>query len=154
VAELRGEPKTPKAEFAIAVAGPVASVVVGGFFTALGYGLSAARATPLAVAVASYLGVVNIVLAVFNLIPAAPLDGGRVLRAIVWWRTGDRVRAAIVAARAGKVFGFVLIAGGVVLVLLPGNGVTGLWWVLLGWFLVQAAAPRSNGPGWVTNCTV
>jgi Zn-dependent protease/CBS domain-containing protein len=144
VAELRGEPKTPKAEFAIAVVGPVASVVVGGFFAALGYGLSAARVTPLAVAVASYLGVVNVVLAVFNLIPAAPLDGGRVLRAVVWWRTGDRVRAAIVAARAGKVFGFVLIAGGVILVLLPGNGLTGLWWVLLGWFLVQAAAAEEQ----------
>src|SRR6266540_6005079 len=138
VAELRNEPKTPGAEFAIAVVGPVTSGVVGGLFGAVAFGLSSAEAGGIAVAVASYLAVTNVALAVFNLVPAAPLDGGRVLRAAVWRWTGDRTKASVVAARAGRIFGFVLIAAGVAQILLLG-GFGGWWWLLLGWFIVQAA---------------
>jgi len=144
VAELRNEPKTPGAEFAIAVVGPVTSGVVGGLFGVVAFGLSSAEAGGIAVAVASYLAVTNVALAVFNLVPAAPLDGGRVLRAAVWRWTGDRARAAIAAARAGRIFGLVLIGGGVAQALLLRSGLGGLWWVLLGWFLVQAAAAEEE----------
>jgi Zn-dependent protease/predicted transcriptional regulator len=144
VAELRDEPRTPRAEFAIAVVGPLTSVLAGAIFGAVGYGLSRAGSAGLAVAVASYLASVNVALAVFNLVPAAPLDGGRVLRAAVWRWTGDRIRAGIVAARAGRIFGFALIVAGVVQVLVPGAGLSGLWWALLGWFLVQAATAEEQ----------
>jgi Zn-dependent protease/CBS domain-containing protein len=144
VAELRSEPKTPRADFAIAVVGPATSALAGGFFAAVAAGLSAAGASRLAVAVASYLAMTNLALALFNLVPAAPLDGGRVLRAAVWRWTGDAARAAIVAARAGRIFGFVLIAAGVSQALIPAAGLNGLWWVLLGFFLVQAAAAEEQ----------
>jgi CBS domain-containing protein len=78
------------------------------------------------------------VLAVFNLIPAAPLDGGRVLRAVLWQRHGDRTRAARTAARTGQTFGRVLIALGLV-ELWFGAGISGLWIILLGWFVLTAA---------------
>src|SRR5437870_2464722 len=101
VAELRGEPRSPRAEFAIAVVGPLMSGLVGLLFGALDFGLAAVGAPRVEVSVAGYLAITNLALAVFNLIPAAPLDGGRVLRAAVWRWTGDRVRASIVASRAG-----------------------------------------------------
>jgi Zn-dependent protease/predicted transcriptional regulator len=144
VAELRSEPRTPGAELAVAAVGPGTSAVVGGFFGALSGGLSATGAGRLAVAVASYLAVTNLALAIFNLVPAAPLDGGRVLRAIVWKVKGDRTKASIVAARAGRLFGLLLIAAGVAQVLLLRAGLAGVWWVLLGWFLVQAAAAEEE----------
>lgn len=83
------------------------------------------------------------VLAVFNLVPAAPLDGGRVLRAALWRRTGDRVRAAVAAARAGRVFGFVLVALGITQVVL-GAGFGGVWLALIGLFLVHAASAEEQ----------
>jgi Zn-dependent protease/predicted transcriptional regulator len=144
VAELRSEPRSPGAEFAVAAVGPGTSAVLGGLFGALAGGLSAAGAGRLVVAVMSYLAVTNVALAVFNLVPAAPLDGGRVLRAAVWRFTGDRTKAAIVAARAGRIFGLLLIAVGVGQVLLVRVGISGLWWVLLGWFLVQGAAAEEE----------
>jgi CBS domain-containing protein len=144
VAELRSEPRTPGAEFAIAVVGPLSSGVLGGAFGLLAFGLSAAGADTLTVGVLWYLAYTNVALAVFNLVPAAPLDGGRVLRAAVWRLTGDRVRAAVAAAFAGRIFGLLLIAIGLAQVLLVQGGLAGLWWVLLGWFLVQAAAAEEG----------
>jgi Zn-dependent protease/predicted transcriptional regulator len=145
VAELRSEPRTPGAEFAVAAVGPGTSAVLGGLFGAIAGSLSAAGAANLVVAVFSYLAVTNVVLAIFNLVPAAPLDGGRVLRAAVWRFTGDRAKAAIVAARAGRLFGLLLIAVGVgQLLFVRGAGISGVWWMLLGWFLVQAAAAEEQ----------
>jgi Zn-dependent protease len=144
VAELRSEPRSPGAEFAVAVVGPLSSGVLGGVFGVAAFGLYAAGADTLTVGVASYLAYTNVVLAVFNLVPAAPLDGGRVLRAAVWRWTGDQVRAAVVAARAGRIFGLVLIVAGLGQALLLRAGLGGLWWVLLGWFLVQAAAAEEE----------
>lgn len=138
VAELRGEPRTPGAEFAVAAVGPATSAVVGGVFAGIAAALSAVGFDSLAVTVAGYLALTNLALAVFNLVPAAPLDGGRVLRAAVWRWTGDRVRAGVVAARAGRVFGLLLIVAGLAQILLLG-GFGGWWWLLLGWFIVQAA---------------
>jgi Zn-dependent protease/CBS domain-containing protein len=138
VAQLHGELRSPGADFGVAVVGPATSLVLGGLFGGLAAVLSAAGADGLVVSAAAYLALVNIVLAVFNLLPAAPLDGGRVLRAAIWKATGDRVRAAVIAARAGRGLGFGLILVGVGLVLLTG-ALSALWWALIGWFLVNAA---------------
>jgi hypothetical protein len=75
-----------------------------------------------------------VVLAVFNVIPAAPLDGGRLLRAVVWWRTGDKVKATVWAGRAGQVFGWICIVGGLYVSFLTRDW-TWLWFSLIGWFL-------------------
>ncbi|HEX2301293.1 MAG TPA: site-2 protease family protein [Pseudonocardiaceae bacterium] len=138
IAVLRGEPATPGADLRIAGIGPVVSLVLGAGFFGLSALASAVAAGPLVVSALQWLAVINIVLAVFNLVPAAPLDGGRLLRAAVWRWTGDRQRAAIVAARAGRFFGIVLIGLGLAQLLL-GGGFGGLWLALIGWFLVAAA---------------
>ena len=84
-----------------------------------------------------WLAWINLLLGGFNLIPAAPLDGGRVLRAALWKHSGDRVRAATSAARTGQAFGYVLVVLGVLEFLTV--GLFGLWYVFLGWFLLAAA---------------
>jgi Zn-dependent protease/CBS domain-containing protein len=138
VAELSGQLRRPGADFAVAVVGPATSVVLAVGFGAAAVGLDAAGVDGLVVSAAGYLAVVNLMLAVFNLLPAAPLDGGRVLRAAVWRVTGDRVRAAVLAARAGRFLGYALIVLGLGLTLYSG-ALSGLWWALIGWFLVTAA---------------
>jgi Zn-dependent protease len=143
VTQLRGEPPTPGAEAGVAVAGPATSLGLGVVFAAVANVLSVLGADRLYVDVAAYLASVNVLLAAFNLVPAAPLDGGRILRAAVWRWTGDRSRAGIVAARAGRVFGLVLIALGIGTALLLGS-FGGLWWVLLGWFLVHVASAEES----------
>jgi len=133
VAEMEEEPADPKTEFLMAIAGPLASVVIGGVF----YVISVAARTswPIEVlAVVGYLASINWLLAVFNMIPAFPLDGGRVLRAALWQRWGNLVRATRAATFAGSLFGTLLIVGGV-LQLLFGNFVGAVWWFLLGMFL-------------------
>ena len=143
VAQLRGEAKTPGADFRIAIVGPLTSLVL-----AVVFGLAAAVVASLSTAglpfgVLMYLAVTNAVLAVFNLIPAAPLDGGRVLRAALWQWRGSRHTAAINAARAGRIFGFILIALGVVQ-LVTGRGLDGVWLALIGWFVVSAATAEEQ----------
>lgn len=138
VAKLEGEPTTPGADFRVAAVGPAVSLVLALVFALLGLLLDAVGAPELIVGVALWLGLINAVLAVFNLVPAAPLDGGRILRSLVWWRTGDRTRAAITAAHAGRVFGWFLIAVGVGIAVL-GAGIGGLWLAFIGWFITMAA---------------
>jgi Zn-dependent protease/predicted transcriptional regulator len=133
VAEMEGEPQNPKTEFLMAIAGPLASAAIGFVFYAIG--LAAATAWPVEVlAVVNYLASINWLLAAFNLIPAFPLDGGRVLRAALWQRTGNLVRATRIAAFAGSIFGALLIAGGI-FQLFSGYFVGAVWWFLLGMFL-------------------
>ncbi|WP_406673156.1 site-2 protease family protein [Nonomuraea sp. N2-4H] len=143
VAELRGEPRTPGADLKIAVVGPLTSLLVGVVSGAIALLADAALGTPLLAGVFWYLAAVNVLLAIFNLIPAAPLDGGRVLRAALWARWGDRTRAAVAAARAGRVFGYVLIALGFIQVL-AGLGFQGFWLALIGLFLVNAATAEEQ----------
>jgi Zn-dependent protease/CBS domain-containing protein len=138
VSAIEEEPQTPSGDLRIAIAGPATSIVFGLVGLGAAALLSAAGVAGLLVACAAWLGSVNLLLAVFNLIPATPLDGGRVLRAIRWRQTGDRTRAAIDAARAGRAFGFVLVALGFLEFVL-GADVSGLWLVLLGWFLLSAS---------------
>lgn len=138
VAQLRGEPRTPGVDLAVAAVGPLTSVALGGVFGIAAVAGLALTGEGLATATLAYLAAINVLLAVFNLVPAAPLDGGRVLRAVLWWITGDRPRAAVTAARAGRFFGVFLIVLGIAGGLLLG-WLGGLWLALIGFFLVNAA---------------
>lgn len=136
VAQLERGADSPGEEFRIAAVGPATSLAIGIATGAVAGALDAAGASDLLVAVLAWMAGINVILAVFNMIPAAPLDGGRVLRAALWAWKHDRVESAVVAARAGRYFGLALIALGVFLFV---AGAGGLWFVLLGWFLTNAA---------------
>jgi Zn-dependent protease len=138
VSRLGAEPPDAATEQRMALAGPLASLTLGAAFTGLAVALSAASMPEVLVAVASWLGTVNLLLAIFNLLPAFPLDGGRVLRAIVWRRTGDLRRATSVATSWGVAVGHGLVAAGVLLALY-GFVVSGVWLALIGWIVLNAA---------------
>jgi len=137
VALLEGEALTPGADFTIAAVGPGMSILLAALFGALQLVLEHLGVHGLAVSVASWLWEINLLLAAFNLIPAAPLDGGRILRSGLWrvWR--DRDRAAVLAARVGLGFGILLVLAGCVE--LARGSALGLWPAFLGWFLFSAA---------------
>ncbi len=139
VAEIKKEPQTPKVEFLMAIAGPIVSVVLGVvlYFLTL-WGQSSHWPIPVT-AVTGYLALINIVLALFNLIPAFPLDGGRIFRSILWWIKKDAGWATKVASRMGSGFGLILIFLGI-FALVTGNFISGVWFVILGLFLQRAAA--------------
>lgn len=136
VAELEKEPPTPKAEFLMAIAGPAMSLVLAAVFAITSAAFQAVA--PDLAAVLGYLALLNMVLAVFNLIPAFPMDGGRALRAALWAMRGDLTWATRTAAFAGAAFGIFLMVGGVALAL-SGAFAAGMWWVLIGAFIRGAA---------------
>lgn len=138
VAELRSEPQTPRADFRIAVAGPAASLGLAVGFELAAIGLNALDVGHLAVVAAAWLAGINLMLGAFNLIPGAPLDGGRILRAFLWHRHGDQIRATVSAARAGSVVASLLIGLGL-LEFLAGMSMGGLWLLFIGWFVLSAA---------------
>ncbi|HEU4361017.1 MAG TPA: site-2 protease family protein [Mycobacterium sp.] len=142
VARLRGEAPTPGADFRISAVGPLTSLVLAAVFGGAARLAEWAAMNALAVAALNYLAVINLVLAVFNTIPAAPLDGGRILRAALWAWRGDRLTATVVAARAGRIFGFTLIALGILQAISGAGG--GLWWTLLGLFVVTMASAEEH----------
>jgi Zn-dependent protease/CBS domain-containing protein len=143
VAKLRSEADDPATDLRVAGIGPLVSLVLGVAFATLAVLASGLGLAGLPLAVLGWLALINVVLAVFNLVPATPLDGGRILRAWLWYRRGDRVSAAVSAARAGRTFGFSLVGLGLVsLLVLPGLG--GLWFVLIGWFIANAAAAEEQ----------
>lgn len=135
---LEGEAHTPRADFRIAAVGPSASVVLAGVFGGAEALAAWGSVHGLPLAALSWLWELNLLLAAFNLVPAAPLDGGRILRALLWKRWGDHWRASLAAARFGRGFGLVLIALG--LLGLFYVSVTALWFALIGFFLYSAAA--------------
>ncbi len=148
VSQLNGEVPSPSAEVWIAGVGPLTSLVLGGVFggaAVLLAGTSPARASVPGVVLTglAYLGFTNLALGVFNIIPAAPLDGGRLLRALVWWRTGDRVRATVWASRAGQGLGWVLIAGGLYAFFSTEN-FSWVWIALIGWFVMSGATAEAR----------
>lgn len=133
VAEMSEEPPNAKAEFFMAIAGPIASILIGFFFFGLAFAVHGAWPVQ-ALAVITYLYTINWILAAFNLIPAFPLDGGRVLRSALWHFKGDLRKATRTASSIGSGFGVALMVLGV-LQLFTGYFVAAVWWFIIGWFL-------------------
>jgi Zn-dependent protease len=149
VARLGRDTDSPGVEFRVAIAGPIVTLVIA----AICFGLGVAISNPDQVldssqfsetgvvgattAVLGYLASINLIVLVFNLIPGFPLDGGRIARAIVWWRTGDRNRATRFAARLGRGVGWLMVGVGALLLITGRFG--GLWLAFIGYFLAQAA---------------
>ncbi len=136
VSQIEQNPSSANAEFWMAFVGPLTSAALGAVCLALRY--LAGPATSPGYAMLSWLGYINLGLAVFNMIPGYPLDGGRILRAILWWKSGDVERATRQAARMGLGAGVLFIAFGIVQ-FFAGAGLGGLWIIFIGWFLLQAA---------------
>jgi Zn-dependent protease len=149
VAKLGRDTDSPGVEFRVAIAGPIITLAIVIVCVAVGVAISSADQVfegsqfnaggvgGAATAVFGYLATINLVVLVFNLIPGFPLDGGRIARAIAWWRTGDRNRATRFAARLGRGVGWLMVGGGVVL--LPIDLFGGIWLAFIGYFLAQAA---------------
>ena len=141
VAQIEKDASDAKTEFLIAIVGPFTSFIIGAVFLTLaglmGSSLAAPPTTPLP-AILLWLGYINVALAVFNLIPGFPMDGGRVLRAILWWFTGSDRRATHAAVKVGKFFAVAFILFGVVR-FFSGGGLGALWISFIGWFLLDAA---------------
>jgi Zn-dependent protease/CBS domain-containing protein len=140
VARFKGSFRSAGAEFRVAIAGPLVSLALGVLFVliALINGLSSAVD-----GVAAWLGYINVTLLVFNLIPAPPLDGGRVLHAALWRWRGDFVWATRVGANVGRAFGYLLIAGGLAMFIFQ-SSFSGAWLAFLGWFLLNAATAEAR----------
>jgi Zn-dependent protease/CBS domain-containing protein len=143
VSRLQGEIPDPAAEVRIAGVGPLTSLVLGVAFAVLAVLLHASGVQGVVVAALAWLGGINVLLAVFNVIPAAPLDGGRLLRAVLWRITHDRLKASEWSARSGQFFGWalVVVSGYLILVRREYNW---LWFTLLGWFLITAATSEGQ----------
>lgn len=139
VAKFKGQFPTAGAEFRIAIAGPLVSLVLGVAF------LLVARAPlPEAVdGVVAWLGYLNIVLLVFNLLPALPLDGGRILRSTLWHFKRSFAAATRLAAGVGRAFGYAFIAAGLALIIFSGS-FQGVWFAFIGWFILQAAGAEAQ----------
>jgi Zn-dependent protease/CBS domain-containing protein len=141
-AQIESEPTDASTEFWMAIVGPITSAVLGFVLLviAAGFGWTRGMAPPSpALAVLVWLGYINVMLAVFNLIPGYPLDGGRVLHAIVWWITRDAARSTTIAVRVGQAIAVAFIAIGLFQAF-GGLVVSGIWLAFIGWFLLQAAS--------------
>ena len=148
IAKLSRDSSSPGEEFKISAAGPAVTLLIVIVCTVLGTAVSSSDEFLDAVQLTSnpspglallgWLALVNSFLFVFNLVPAFPLDGGRIARAVAWKVTGDRNRATRFSARLGQIFSYVLIGGGIYL-LIQSDPYTGLWFIVLGWFLGQTA---------------
>lgn len=138
VAELEQEPQNAKSEFYIAIAGPIMSLALFGFFGLIAGVFEQASASQEVVVLLKYLSLINLVLAIFNLIPAFPLDGGRVLRALIWRVTDDLVKATRISSRIGTFLGFTLVLLGV-LSLFQSQVIAGIWQILIGSFVISAS---------------
>jgi Zn-dependent protease/CBS domain-containing protein len=142
VARLRGEASSPAVDFRIAGVGPLISMLLGVAFFIATWASVEAGAPELFSGVLGYLASINVLLALFNLVPAAPLDGGRLLRSALWAWRGDRSQAQIWSARAGRVFGLLLVVLGLFWLFNDYGG--GLWWILIGLFVVTMASMEEH----------
>ena len=138
VAKLTKEPDDPMTELKIAVAGPAASIALAAIFWVLMQIANAFSIYPVLSAIFEYLAMINMVLVIFNMIPGFPLDGGRVLRALWWKKTGDLQKSTQIASRVGKGFAALLIGFGFFQIFM-GNFIGGLWMIFIGMFLQQTA---------------
>jgi Zn-dependent protease len=143
LAELGRKASDPDVELRVAVAGPAVSVLVGVALGGTAAVLAVAGMDGLPVATLTWLAGINVLLGLFNLLPAAPLDGGRILHALLWKRRGDAQWAAAVATSSGRALGIVLVALGLSQVLVAGS-VGGLWTALIGWFVMGAATAEQQ----------
>jgi Zn-dependent protease len=141
VAQMGKEAADAKTEFWMGIAGPLMSALIGavclGMAWMLGWTFVLEPATPL-MAMLVWLGYINIGLAIFNMVPGFPMDGGRVLRAVIWWITGNAARATRAAAATGQVIAYGFILFGIVR-FFGGADISGLWTAFIGWFLLSAA---------------
>lgn len=137
IARIRGDDMTARSELRIAIAGPLASLVLAGIFVAGGRIMAGFESLEMVAGATSWLGRINLMLALFNLVPAFPMDGGRVMRALLWRRLGH-ARATSIAVWMGRGFGTVLLVLGLIEAAL-GNPAGGVWLAFLGWFLSTAA---------------
>ncbi len=138
VAQMEDEPENPKTELLMAAAGPISSIILGLFFLVL-RGAAKVGGWPVPIlGVVSYLAFINFILAGFNLLPAFPLDGGRILRSLLWQRQGSLRRATRISSQIGGWFGMLLIVIGA-FNFIGGNFIGGVWWFLIGLFLRSAA---------------
>lgn len=137
VSQIEKNPASAKIEFWMALVGPLTSAVIGVFCLAVARAIGGEADHPW-MAMLDWLGYINLALAGFNLIPGYPLDGGRVLRSIIWWKTGDADRSTRVAAKVGQLVALAFIAIGIFR-FFGGAGIGGLWIAFIGWFLLQAS---------------
>src|SRR5213593_2750724 len=141
VAQMGREAADAKTEFWMGIAGPLMSALIGalclGIAWMLGWTFVVEPSTPI-IAMLVWLGYINLGLAIFNMVPGFPMDGGRVFRAVIWWITGNAARATRTAAATGQVIGYAFILLGV-LRFFGGAGISGLWMAFIGWFLLNAA---------------
>ncbi len=139
VSQMTSEPKRPEIELRMSIAGPLTSLILGLGFLVIWYvTVYVVDIEPVA-ALAFWLGWINVILAGFNLIPGFPLDGGRVLRSLLWWRSRDLRKSTRIASAIGRGIGFAFIFGGVFLIF-GGFWFQGLWIAFIGWFLENAAS--------------
>lgn len=138
VAELETEVPSARAELWIALAGPAMSICLGAGFWLLGGVTGLITSGPALPTVLAYLATINLIIAIFNMIPAFPMDGGRVLRAYLWHRNGDLLKATRTAAQSGTFFGYALTLLGM-FALFQGAATAGLWYILIGFFVLGAA---------------
>lgn len=138
VAEMKDEPETPKIEFLMAIAGPIASLVLSLLFGVLYVAADTLGISVSITGILWYLSAINMLLAVFNMLPAFPTDGGRILRALLWWIKGNINWATQVASRISLLFAVAMIFMGF-MHLIGDNSIGGLWWILIGSFLFSAA---------------
>lgn len=144
VTALEGDPPDARSDLRIAVVGPAVSFACAGLGAVAAILVIVIAGPRLLAAGFVWLAVTNALLAVFNLLPGAPLDGGRVVRAVVWRRTGDRDRAELAATRGGRATGLVLLWLGIAEAVATANLVGGLWLMLIGWFLMSAATAEGQ----------
>lgn len=142
VSQIEKEPESARNEFWMAFVGPLTSAVIGGVCMLTAPLIPSA---PLR-AMVSWLGYINLALAIFNMVPGYPLDGGRILRSVLWWKTGDAEKSTRLAAKSGQVVGGLFIVLGI-LQFAGGAGFGGLWISFIGWFLLQAASESSQKIG-------
>jgi Zn-dependent protease/CBS domain-containing protein len=145
VSRFSSQTSSPGAQALITFVGPLTSLLLGVGFFLLSVAIGGGTHPSLVSATLSWLGYINILLGVFNLLPAFPLDGGRLLQSLIWVRTGDRLRATNIAARIGMGFAFLFIGYGLLTFFAAGSLFGGVWLVFLGWFLLSAARAEETG---------
>ena len=144
VSEIEEESRSAGEEFWVSFVGPATSLLLALFFWLLFF--STRSVNPQLSALTQYLALVNLLIGLFNLVPAFPLDGGRVLKALVWRRTGSETQATTIASRIGSAFGAAFIGFGIVIMVVTDDLFTGAWLGIVGWFIRSAASSARKQP--------